>query len=114
MSLEQQVNWPAILVLAGDAELTYFADYLAWSEDPDLNAMLFAEGDKLIDVTGQAIPLNEPGTQVNKMQISKVYVSVDELVEHIRAHQSQLGDCCVAKITIKNYAQGFELLNPDA
>lgn len=104
------LQWPAVLVLGGDDELLYFEDYSAWFADTSIQDMVLTDDDRLIDVTGQVFWLFSDVSEAPKYVIEQAHVSLDQLIDLVKAHEEQKGSCCASKMAILNYVQGFEIV----
>ncbi|MCB1757129.1 MAG: hypothetical protein KDJ38_16525 [Gammaproteobacteria bacterium] len=87
----EKVGWPAILVLEGEDELTYF------SGEADFAAYIVSEGssltdaDRLVDSSGDTFTVSGSVTGPQRQ------TGLEEVTALVRAHLSQAGQCCVAK-----------------
>lgn len=100
------INWPALLKLAGDDELVYLPDRVAWATDADLQALVFNPDDQLIDVQGRLFALAPQGNSTT-LQVTENQLTLAEVTDLVRAHESSLGSCCVAKMSFGSLAEAF-------
>jgi len=93
------VYWPAIIKLAGDAELDYVADQAAWETDSGLGAMNYDESDCLIDATGAVYTLVRRDIRDRVVpEASGEIKSLEQVLGLVKAHAAQADSCCVAKL----------------
>jgi hypothetical protein len=104
------VHWPAIIKIAGDAELIYLAGESAWHDDPDLHAFEYDENDRLIDASGHLFALNH--RRQGRVQPRPVGSSMAlyEVLGLIKAHAAQKGSCCVSKLYAPTIAEAFGIV----
>ena len=106
--------WPAILKHSGDAELIYVSDEAEWNNDPDLYSAEYDEKDCLIDSSGNIFTLTRRECRHVNPEPSGDLITLHELLGLIKAHASQQGSCCVAKLyapTIREAIRMVESLN---
>lgn len=103
--------WPAIIKHEGEDELTYIASLANWQADPALSAYPYQDEDFLIDSDGQVFELDfdRLKDQVS-LNHSKMVISLSRFSELVQMHLARLEQCCISKITFRNYQQGFELV----
>jgi len=95
---DQKINWPAFIRYAGDAELGFVSDENEWVNDADLSSFEYADGDFLVDSSGNTFSL---GAMKNNQVIPEMegrQLDCMEATQLIREHLSATGQCCVAKM----------------
>ena len=92
------VVWPAMVKFDGDPELDYLADEIEWKRESELHYLGYQEEDVLIDSVGAIFTLNEPKDNTVKIIPTNKNSTLEEITELVKAHESSLGSCCVAKI----------------
>ena len=109
--------WPVIIKHDGDDELTYVASLSDWQADPALSAYLYQDTDFMIDANGQVFELqyDKIRNSVN-LNYTQMAISLNRFSELVQMHLARLEQCCISKVTFKNYQQGFDLVasNGDA
>lgn len=107
---EISVNWPVIVKQAGDAELIYIRDQQAWDNDSDLHVYDYDESDYLIDSSGHTFSLTHKiDSRVNPTSSGSKKTPV-EILGLVKAHASQAGSCCVAKLYASSVNDAFEIV----
>jgi len=103
------VHWPAIIRIAGDAELIYVAGESAW-HDPDLHEFEYDENDRLIDASGNLFTLNhrQQGRVLPRPVGSSM--ALPEVLGLVKAHAAQKGSCCVAKLYAPSIEEAFRIV----
>jgi len=103
--------WPVVIKHDGDDELTYVASHSDWEADPALSAHLYQDTDIMIDADGQVFELYFDSTE-NRVNINytQMAISLSRFSELIQMHLARLEQCCISKVTFKNYQQGFDLV----
>lgn len=98
------ILWPAIIHHAGQAELIYIKDEPQWLAHVQTPQHFHAQ-DRLIDSTGHAYSLTN-----GIPNFSGRTVALDELLNLIRAHAAEAGQCCVAKFSAASIPQAIRTL----
>lgn len=110
MEETQSVSWPALVVMAGDAELLYVADQRDWDAHNEPHHPACSEDDYLLDADGRVyrLSLQAEGHVVPRPAgVTRALVDVLGLV---KAHAAQSGSCCVAKLYAASIRQAIELV----
>lgn len=92
------VVWPAMVKFDGDPELDYLADEIEWKRESELHYLGYQEDDVIIDSVGSIFTLNDPKDNSTKIMPTNKNSTLEEVIELVKAHESSLGSCCVAKI----------------
>jgi hypothetical protein len=98
------ILWPAIIHHAGQAELIYIKDELQWLAHVQAPQHFHAQ-DRLIDSTGHIYSLAN-----GNPKLTDRVVNLDELLNLIRAHAAEAGQCCVAKFSAASIPQAIRTL----
>lgn len=107
--------WPAIIKHDGDDELTYVATLSDWQADPALSAYPYQDTDILIDAGGQVYELHYDNINCRvHLNYAEMAISLSRFSELVQMHLARLGQCCISKITFKDYQQGFDLVASSA
>ena len=103
--------WPVIIKHDGNDELTYVASLSDWQGDPALSAYPYQDTDILIDADGQVYELHYDNISSSvRMNYTRMAISLGRFSELVQMHLACLEQCCISKITFKNYQQGFDLV----
>jgi hypothetical protein len=103
--------WPVIIKHDGDDELTYVNSLPDWEADPALSAYPYQDTDILIDSHGQVFELYFDKPQKNvHLNYTQMAISLSRFSELVQLHLALLEQCCISKITFKDYQQGFDLV----
>lgn len=100
------ISWPAVIHHAGHAELGYIADQAQWERETHLRMHLHPQ-DSLIDASGRiyrfAVASGAWASTGDSMPL-------DALLDLIRMHAAQAGQCCVAKFSADSAAEAIRML----
>lgn len=103
------IAWPVILQYAGQPELEYVEDALAWQQMADDHHMHFHRGDRVIDSEGNLYRPIEHSDHI-ELQALGSRISLHETVSLIQNHQAASGQCCVAKLSAPSIAECVVML----
>lgn len=93
------ISWPAMLIFDGDDELVYIENQAAWDADSDHHlATSFQPNDRLVDSTGRVFTLQSKLGKPTPIKLTPNALELNEVIDLIKRHQSQLGACCAAKL----------------
>ena len=104
------MNFPCIIKHADDAELVYVGSQSEWDSDEDLCRYEYDESDCLIDSSGDIYILTESGNKYVTPQASGDSMSLEEILGLVKAHASQKGSCCVAKLYAPTISDAFRIV----
>lgn len=104
------IRWPALLKLTGDDELIYLPDQAAWQADTNLQQAIYQPDDQLIDADGQVFFLLSTAGDAVQPEAGGTQLTLSQLTELIRAHESVRGSCCVAKMAFGSMAEAFAVV----
>jgi len=104
------INWPGIIKHSDDAELIYVSDQSEWDNDTDLHNFEYDESDYLIDVTGHIFGLTTGENNCVKPQFRDESMVLEDILGLVKAHASQKGSCCVAKLFAPTIVDAFKIV----
>jgi hypothetical protein len=93
------ITWPAIIKYAGQAELAYVKDQAEWDADAHLYGFRYEKADVLIASNGEIYTLSNAANGSMRPAPTGKFASLEEVIEMVRAHASQMDSCCVAKFS---------------
>ena len=107
------VKWPALLIIENDDLLYYLSSAEGLNKELENHYLSHSDTCSLLDQTGQQFNLSLP----QKDELSSTYTlnpigTLDLLVfnQMVRNHLSARQQCCVLKIAISSFEQGFQLV----
>jgi len=120
--MHKQITWPAILHIENDDLLYYLASAEALNDELENHFLKHADACTLLDFTGQQFSLSLAELkQTKKTQSSSTYnltaitkLGLEEFNQMVRNHLSARQQCCVLKVSINSFAQGFQLIRDTA
>jgi hypothetical protein len=101
------ITWPAIIKYSGDAELAYIGTQAEWDADAHLHGFRVEQTDVLIDSNGEIYALSTVVNGTVLPEPTGKLASLEQVVELVRAHASQLGSCCVAKFSASSVREAL-------
>jgi len=108
------VKWPALLIIEDDDLLYFLSSAEELEKELENHYFAHTETCKLLDHTGQqfliSLPRQDTGSPPYTLQPSSI-LDLAELNYLIRKHLSARQQCCVLKIEINSYEQGFQLVS---
>lgn len=108
-----RIQWPAILHFDGQPELAYIHHLAAWQAAADLQHHVYHVHDRLIDADGAVYQLTQrTQDQVNPVPTGE-HLSLDEVLELVRAHLAREGRACIAKFYAPSIAAVMAMANED-
>ena len=112
------ITWPAILHYLGQAELAYIPSRQAWENEQKSHTLQFQTMGRLIDSTGRIFSLRdianaqvETPASFHARPIPAEFVTLQEVIELLRAHAAQSASCCIAKISAPSIAAAIRLVD---
>lgn len=101
------IQWPAIILYAGDDELTLVRSQQGWDSDDGFMQTVYAPDDMLIDSTGNAFRISSVngGVVLEPIAESK---TLNEINRIIRRHFAQSGNCCVSKFHANSIVEALQ------
>ena len=104
------IIWPAILKYAGEKELTFISNQSEWNCDADLHFFSYEAKDMLIDSEGFIHSLaNRKNNFVTPVPTNHS-LSLQEVIELVKAHLSELGSCCVSKLSAQSIKHAIDIV----
>jgi hypothetical protein len=104
------MDYPCIIKHADDAELVYVGNQSEWDSDEDLCCFEYDESDCLIDSSGDIYIFTESSNKYVTPQASGESMSLAEILGLVKAHASQKGSCCVAKLYAPTISDAFRIV----
>jgi hypothetical protein len=101
------IVWPVVIKYEGESELTFVSSQSQWDCDADLHHFSYETGDMLIDSEGAVYELQTRESHCIIPTFSGLHVNQQEVLGLVKAHLSEIGQCCVAKFSINTIAQGI-------
>lgn len=98
------VEWPAILVLEGDDELGFFANRQEFLRYVEEQGDRLTDADRLVDSNGNEFC---PDYRGQSPGATGRRVALEEVIELVRAHFSQAGQCCVSKYQARSIGEAI-------
>ncbi|MCB5207829.1 DUF4144 domain-containing protein [Methylovorus mays] len=108
-----QPHWPAIVQFDGQPELAYISSLAEWQAAADLQHHIYHARDRLIDAHGAIYTLTPRAQQRVKPQATGQHLSLDQVLELVRAHLAREGQACVAKFHAPSIAAAIAMANDD-
>lgn len=111
--MHKQITWPAILHIENDDLLYYLASAEALGDELKNHYLKHADACTLLDLTGQqfSLALGKKAEHLTPYNLSpSTVLNLAEFNQMVRTHLSARQQCCVLKITINSFAQGFKLV----
>ena len=104
MNLLNTIQWPAFVHFENDPELLYFHHQEQWESYQKSDDVYFEVEDRIIDSNGLSFSLtsNKPPTTL----------TLDEILGLVKAHLSDQGSCCVAKLYASTIEETVLLIKP--
>lgn len=114
------IHWPALVKLAGSAELLYLSNADDWLALARLNRAHFTEADQLLDSQGQRYQILAAGAEPFYAEIDvwdplptllpQTPLPLEEFIQWVQHHANALGNCCVTKLSFNTLSQGMEIV----
>lgn len=104
------VVWPAVIKFSGDDELTFVRDLDDLNTHPELLDIRWSPGDLLIDAAGKVFTLHGRTERHQRPEACSQSVSLEYMVDLIRRHAANRGDCCISKIVASNTREALALV----
>ncbi|HSH73942.1 MAG TPA: DUF4144 family protein [Methylophilaceae bacterium] len=104
------IHWPAIIHFSGDAELVFILNQSQWLEDQDLHSQHYHTADRLIDSDGNLYALTSRIDGKIVPVADGAQIALIALIDLIRAHASQDGQCCVSKFSADSIREAIAMM----
>jgi len=104
-------RWPAIIKYRGENELAFVGDLRQWQTDRDLSSYCYHDGDMLIDSEGQCYHLLYDRKSASAaFVVSAKSISLEEFSVLVQKHLGAANQCCISKIALSSFREGFALI----
>lgn len=112
--MHTSVKWPALLILENDDLLYYLKSAEALGSELENHYLKYLDTCTLLDRAGQQFSLalakkDEPSSPYTLQPLTNLDLA--EFNQMVRNHLSARQQCCVLKISINSYEQGFQLVH---
>ena len=104
------INWPAIINVDGDDELTYVASHAQWINHPEWSAEEYAADDVMIDSAGRVYRLDNMINGCVLPTATGQVISVNQLITLVQRHAVLNSACCIEKIGFRNIEEGLVII----
>ncbi|MGD8590235.1 MAG: DUF4144 family protein [Chromatiales bacterium] len=104
------IHWPAIIKHGDDPELTYIGNQSVWERDTEQHSIDYDDSDLLIDSAGNIFTLSNRDNDRAAQEATGTVMALEEILGLVKAHASQAGSCCVAKLYAPSIADAFEIV----
>ena len=104
------IHWPAIIKHGDDPELTYISNQSVWERDAE-RSIDYDDSDLLIDARGNVFTLSDRDNDRAAPKATDKFMALEEILGLVKAHASQAGSCCVAKLYAASIADAFEIVS---
>lgn len=96
------IQWPAILKLDGEDILFYLSSDNALNEELTHHYLSGSDDNFILDINAQCYTLEK--------QSKNLQIPLQEFNQLVRNHLSARQQCCVLKVSIESFRQGFDLV----
>lgn len=104
-------RWPAIIKYEGENELAFVSDLHEWQADRDLSSYSYHDGDMLIDSEGRCYHLLYDRKSASAVFMATgTSLSLEEFSVLVQKHLGAANQCCISKIALSSYREGFVLI----
>lgn len=105
-------RWPAVLIQAGVDELLYLPTDSHWFGNPRLAGFPFQHDDVLLDSTGALYDVSSAADRSSPHSFKRRSspLPLAAFSHLLRRHLSVQGHCCISKLELRDYDEGFTLL----
>lgn len=104
------ITWPAILKYDGENELVFILNQAQWNKDPDLFYYAYESDDFLLDSDGMIYRLDQIEDHFVTPVADNRNASIEEVIDMLKAHMSELGHCCIAKISLNSIKEAIDMV----
>ena len=104
------INWPAVVKIDGDDELTYIGSGDEWLRDAESHLYHHKGDDYLIDSCGHVFNLDQLHDNAINAEATGNQMTLQDFVRLVRVHASSSHRCCIEKINFRNIAEGIRLI----
>jgi len=106
-----QIKWPAVLNYADTAELVYLSNESDWQREAEFQKNHYKDGDRIIDSSGNVFHLATAENGPVALISTHKSLSLHDFLGMIKAHASEQGACCVAKLYAPSFDDAFKMLD---
>ena len=99
--------WPAIIKQQDEDELIYIHNQDEWKNIVTSAEYEFDDTDLLIDSTGKTFVIISPGNNSINLKQRPETLPLETILGLAKAHASQAGSCCVAKLYAPSIKDAF-------
>ena len=106
-----QPTWPIVIKINEDHELVYVSSEADWQQDENLSGYPYADEDLVIDSTGRLYsPSYNSQVKIVSLKDLGERILIDDFNRLLRKHLCTTNECCISKIMVANFEQGFDLI----
>lgn len=109
-----KIQWPIILKLNNEDTMFYISCLHDYVEHLQNCYLTDPEHDLLIDLDGNTYSISEAAITTPELANFKTQMDLPKFNQLVRNHLSAQQQCCVLKIEITTFMQGFELVKNTA
>lgn len=99
--------WPVIINHQDEDELIYIHNQDEWKNIVTCAEYDFDHTDQLIDSTGKTFSIISPDNNSIQLKQRAETLSLETILGLVKAHASQAGSCCVAKLYAPSIKDAF-------
>jgi hypothetical protein len=99
--------WPAIIQHQDEDELIYIHNQDEWKNIATSSEYNFDYTDQLIDANGNIFFITFPQNNSIDLKLQPETLSLETILGLVKAHASQAGSCCVAKLYAPSIRDAF-------
>jgi hypothetical protein len=115
ISRQDEPQWPAIIMHHEQHELILVSSERAWLDEPQLSRFPYAVDDRLIDSRGQLFaPVYDRVSGHVEIKTLDTQIGLAEFNLLLRKHLCVQNACCISKLSLSSYQQGFDLIAANA
>ena len=103
-------DWPVLIHYANDPELDLVLSKEEWTNREDIRQINFQPDDRIIDINGLVFKFSSGKNHLDSLINTKQQIKLEELLGLIKAHMSETGACCVAKLYAPDYQEAFQII----
>ena len=108
--MKLELAWPAIIKHQDEDELIYIHDQWEWNDIVSSAEYDFDDTDQLIDSNGNTFSITSPEHNSVDLRKSPETLHLETILGLVKAHASQAGSCCVAKLYAPSIKDAFTIV----
>ena len=109
--MKAQPTWPIIIKHDEIHDVAYIATYDDWLRDKSLSCFPYDEHDLMIDSEGSVFRLEyDTNNKLVSFIPANERLPMEEFTSILRKHLCTMNECCISKISVASYADGFEMI----